>query len=307
MLEGIAPILFTPFDENGDIDTAGLRRILRFELDGGVHAIGINGFASEAYKMTDAERLENVEIIASALADAVPLIIGIAPSSLEAAIKQAREFARFRPAALMTLPPATMDNGLQSFVDFYVELGNGSDVPIIIQQAPHIPMYSHTELPAEALAEIADRAPNVQYYKIEGPGSSAKMRQLAPLLPDETRMFGGGGGITVLAELRSGAAGLIPGVGFNEIFLAAWDAWQRGDEAAVERIIQGGDALVKAVSGSGHEHSLHLRKQLMKRAGYIDCAYVRRPTVAFDECALPSFFAIVDRLELRVSAGSSAA
>ncbi len=301
MLEGIAPILFTPFKANGDIDADGLRKILRFELEGGVHAIGINGFASEAYKMTDAERLENVAIIASELANAAPLIIGIAPNSLESAIKQARDLARFRPAALMALPPATMDNGLQSFVEFYVELGNASDAPIMIQQAPHIPMYRHTELPAAALAEIAHRAPNVKYYKIEGPGSAKKMRELAPMLSDDKRMFGGGGGITALEELRGGAAGLIPGVGFNEIFLDAWAAWRRGDEAAVEGVISGGDALVKAVSGSGHEHSLHLRKQLMKRCAYIDSAYVRQPTVEFDESALPAFFAIVDALDLRVS------
>ena len=300
MLQGIAPILFTPFDENGEIDAAGLRNILRFELDGGVHAIGINGFASEAYKMNDAERLENVKIVASEMANVAPLIIGIAPNSLESAIKQARELARYHPAALMTLPPPTMDNGIRSFVDFYVELGNASDVPIIIQQAPHIPMYRHTELPADALAEIADRAPNVRYYKIEGPGSAAKMKALAPMLGSQTRMFGGGGGITVLDELRSGAAGLIPGVGFNEIFLAAWEKWLGGDEAAVVNIIQGGQALVKAVSGQGHEQSLHLRKQLMKRAGYIRCAAVRRPTAPFDECVLPAFFAIVDGLDLRV-------
>ena len=300
MLQGIAPILFTPFDEYGEIDAAGLRNILRFELEGGVHAIGINGFASEAYKMSDAERLENVKIIASEMANAVPLIIGIAPNSLESAIKQARELAFYHPAALMTLPPATMDNGIRSFVDFYVELGNASDVPIIIQQAPHIPMYRHTELPADALAEIADRAPNVRYYKIEGPGSAAKMKALAPMLGSEARMFGGGGGITVLDELRSGAAGLIPGVGFNEIFLAAWEKWLGGDASAVVKIIQGGESLVKAVSGQGHEHSLHLRKQLMKRSGYIRCATVRRPTAPFDECVLPAFFAIVDDLDLRV-------
>ena len=68
MLEGIAPILFTPFDENGDIDAESLRNIVRFEVEGGVHAIGINGFASEAYKMTDGERLRNVEIVAGELA-----------------------------------------------------------------------------------------------------------------------------------------------------------------------------------------------------------------------------------------------
>ena len=287
--------------DNGDIDAPGLRQVLRFEVDGGVHAIGINGFASEAYKLSDDERLETVKIIADELANALPLIIGIAPNSLETAIQQARQFAAYHPAALMTLPPPTMDNGAKAIIDFYITLSNNSDIPIIIQQAPHIPMYHHTELTAQALAEIADRAPNVNYFKIEGPGSAAKMAKLAPMLADDKRMFGGGGGITVLSELRSGAAGLIPGVGFNEIFLAAWDKWTRGDEDAVTQIIKVGEKLIKAVSGHGHEQSLHLRKHLMKRHGSIRSAYVRQPTVPFDQCALPAFFAIVDALDLRIS------
>lgn len=303
MIEGIAPILFTPFAENGDIDADGLRRITRFELDGGVHAIGSNGFASEAYKLTDAERRETVEIVAAELAGQIPLIIGLAAGSTEAAIRQARELEQYQPAAFMVLPPATMDNGSASFVDHYVDLGGATDVPIIVQQAPHIPGYRHTELAVEALAEIAQRAPGVRYYKIEGPGSADKMKDLSPLLPPGTGMFGGGGGITALSELQNGAAGLIPGVGFNEIFINAWDKWCSGDPDGTAGVIQAGDALVKAVSGSGHETSLHLRKHLMKRAGCIDSAYVRRPTVAFDENTLPDFFRIVDELDLRVSKG----
>lgn len=303
MLEGIAPILFTPFDENGDIDAESLRRILRFELDGGVQAVGINGFASEAYKMSDAERLENVKIVASEMANAAPLIIGIAPNSTESAIRQAKRFAPYQPAALMVLPPATMDNGEGPLVEFYDELGSASDIPIIVQQAPHIPQYRHTELTATALAEIADRRSNVLYYKLEGPGSAAKMKELQPLLPDDRKMFGGGGGITALSELQNGAAGLIPGVGFNEIFLEAWDKWTAADADSAASVIKRGDKLIKAVSGSGHEYSLHMRKQLMKRYGAIKCAYVRRPTTPFNACDLPAFFAIVDALSLRVSAG----
>ena len=235
------------------------------------------------------------------VAGAVPLIIGIAPNSTEAAIQQVRDYARYRPSALMVLPPATMDNGASALVEHFVALGAASDLPIMLQQAPHIPQYRHTALSVEALAEIADRAPNLRYFKIEGPDSARMMGELSPLLDGQRRMFGGGGGITVLKELHSGAAGLIPGVGFNEIFLAAWDKWRAGDIDAAGAFIAGGDKLVKAVSGGGHEKSLHLRKQLMKRAGYLDNAYVRRPTVHFDEGALPEFFAIVDELDLRTS------
>ena len=123
MVEGIAPIVFTPFDENGDIDADGLRRIVRFEMDGGVHAIGINGFASEAYKMTDGERLETVAIVADEVAGQVPLIVGLAAGSTEAVIRQARELEIYQPAAYMVLPPATMDNGIQSFVDSLCRAG----------------------------------------------------------------------------------------------------------------------------------------------------------------------------------------
>lgn len=301
MIEGIAPIVFTPFDENGDIDAHSLRKIVRFELDGGVHAIGINGFASEAYKLTDSERHDNVQIVASEVAGQAPLIIGIAAGSAEAAIRQTHEFARYQPAALMVLPPATMDNGIQSFVDYYIALGNASEIPIMVQQASHVPQYRHCELPVNALAEIAQGSPNVKYFKIEGPGSSQKMRGLAPLITADQKMFGGGGGITVLDELQSGAAGLIPGVGFNEIFLDAWQQWTIGDRTAAESIIQRADRLVKAVSGRGHEHSLHVRKHLMKRAGAIRHVYVRRPTVPFSEDELSDIFEIVDALDLRIS------
>jgi dihydrodipicolinate synthase/N-acetylneuraminate lyase len=301
MIQGIAPIVFTPFDDNGDIDSKSLSNIVRFELDGGVHAIGINGFASEAYKLIDAERHQNVEIIASEVANQVPLIIGIAAGSTEAAIRQAKEYAPYKPAALMTLPPATMDNGIQSFVDHYIALGNATDIPIIVQQSPHIPQYSHCELPEDALAEIANRAPSVKYFKIEGHGSSDKMKQLQPLLDEDQKMFGGGGGITVLTELRNGAAGLIPGTGFNEIFIDAWDAWSNNDHDKATDILQNADSLIKAVSGHGHEYSLHVRKHLMKRAGYINSVYVRRPTIDFHEYDMPAIFDIVDALNLRIS------
>lgn len=301
LLEGIIPIVFIPFDEDGNIDEISLRKVVRFELDGGVHGIGVNGFASEAYKLSDDERRQCVEIVASEIAGQVPLIIGIAPNSTETAIQQAREYAKYQPAALMTLPPATMDNGVQSYVEHYVALGKASEIPIIVQQSPHIPQYRHCELPASAMAEITERAPTVCYFKIEGPGSADKMADLKPLLPDTVKMFGGGGGITLLTELRNGAAGLIPGVGFNEFFMEAWSAWLAGDEAKAQAIIEGADPLVKAVSGSGHEYSLHVRKHLMKRAGYIQSNYVRRPSCSFDENDLQAIFDLVDSLNIQIS------
>jgi 4-hydroxy-tetrahydrodipicolinate synthase len=301
LLNGVYPIVFVPFHADGAIDEDGLRRIVRFELDGGVNGVGINGFASEAYKLTDDERRRTVEIAAGEIANSVPLIIGIAPGSVQAALQDAREFAKYRPAALMTLPPSTMDNGHQALIDFYVELGNATDIPIMVQQSPHIPAYTHCELPAPALAEIAHRAPNVRYFKIEGPGSAERIQALRPLVDESVGLLGGGGGINLPAELRAGASGVIPGVGFNECFIDVWAKWTQGDEAQAEAILRKVQPLVDAVSGSSHEYSVHVRKQLMKRAGYIQSAMVRRPTVPFDNADMTPVFALADSLNLRIS------
>lgn len=302
MLQGIYPILFTPFDADGDIDAESLRRVARFELEGGAHGIGIGGFASEAYKLTDAERLRCAEIVAAEVGDHVPLIIGMAAGSAEAAVHYAHAYAQFRPAALMVLPPNTMKLDESALIAHYIRFADSVEIPIMVQQSPHIMAYAGCELSVEGMAEIARHAPNVIYFKIEGSGSAAKIRALYERVGDRARLFGGIGGLGMREEFEAGASGLLPGVGFNEIFMRVWAAWAAGDKAEVDRILSEAQPLVQAVSGRGHEFSLHARKYLMQRAGIIRERTVRFPTVEVAEADLQAIAALVDSLNLRISA-----
>lgn len=302
MLRGILPIVFMPFTDDGDIDEVSLRKIVCFELAGGVDGIGINGFATEAYKLTDDERRRAVEIVAHEVAGEVPLFIGLAPGSTKAAISQAKEFAKYKPSALMVLPPATMNNGPQVLVDHYVNLAEAVDTAIMVQQSPHIPQYAHCGLGAEYLAEMAERSSNIRYFKIEGPGAPERMAALRPLIDSsKVGLFGGVGGITFTDELKAGANGVIPGVGFNEVFTGSWQAYNEGRLGDVTHILKTHQSLVDAVSAKGHEYSLHARKALMKRAGYIRSSHVRGPTVTFTEQDAKQLFEVVDKFKLRTS------
>lgn len=301
MLRGIIPIVITPFDSSGQIDIKSLRRVVDFELRGGVHGIGVGGFASEAYKLTDYERLQCAESAAIEINGRVPLIIGISPGSTEAAVEQARLYARLKPAALMVLPPNTMSNDEASLVDHYITLGNAVETPIMVQQSPQIPAYAHCQLSVESLAQIARLAPNVKYFKIEGAGSAKRIHALKQRLSDEFGLFGGVGGIAMRDELTAGAVGLLPGVGFNEFFLKVWEAWEANDHEKVDMILSDAQPLVEAVSGHGHEFSLHARKFLLARAGIIIHAAVRRPTTRPDTYVLESIGRMVDDMGLRIS------
>jgi 4-hydroxy-tetrahydrodipicolinate synthase len=201
----------------------------------------------------------------------------------------------------MVLPANTMELDEAALVEYYVRLADAVDIPIMVQQSPHIMAYAGCALSVESLAEIARRAPNARYFKIEGPGSAQKIGALRALLGDSVGLVGGVGGLGLREEFEAGASGLLPGVGFNEIFLQAWAAWTSGDKAAVDPILTEANPLVRAVSGRGHEFSLHARKHLFQRAGLIDTAYVRWPTVSVSEADLQLVAELADGMALRIT------
>ena len=43
-LQGVLPILPTPFTDDGVVDEVSLRRLIDFEREGGVHGVRILGF-----------------------------------------------------------------------------------------------------------------------------------------------------------------------------------------------------------------------------------------------------------------------
>jgi 4-hydroxy-tetrahydrodipicolinate synthase len=300
MLRGIFPITITAFDTAGAIDEASLRRVVRFELAGGVDGLGVGGFASEAYKLTDAERLRCAEIVADEAGSETPLIIGMAAGSTAAAITQARQYAALRPAALMVLPPNTMALDEAALVEHYVRLADATDVPLMVQVSPQIMAYSGVKLTVDALYAIAERAPNVLYFKIEGPGSAERIAAVHARLGERATLFGGVGGIGLRQELQAGASGLLPGCGFNEHFVDIWRAWEAGDAAEVDRRLTQIQPLVEAVSSRGHEFSLHARKRLFHQAGVISHATVRTPSVVVTPADLDAVAALAEAMALRL-------
>ena len=54
-MQGLFPILATPFDGADRIDVEDLRREVDFVIENGVHGVGI-AFASEVMKLSEAER-----------------------------------------------------------------------------------------------------------------------------------------------------------------------------------------------------------------------------------------------------------
>lgn len=300
MLQGIMPILFVPFKASGELDVASLRRLIRFELEAGVHGLGINGYSSEAYKLSESERELAIDVVATELAGQLPLIIGFVANSTQEAVQQLRKWQRYKPAVFMALPPANLDK--VALQNYYVDLSWSVDIPLMVRQASPLAQQESNRLTVEDLANMAYRADGIQYFKFEGEDAAQHMSALHTLIGDlDIGLFGSSGGMNFLAEAKTGATGLLPGAGFNEIFMKVWHAYEHWNIRRVRELLLEYQDLITAVSSQGYEFSLHARKQLMQRAGYIESSLVRGPTIRFSEQDAQRIFSLADRFDLRIA------
>src|SRR5258706_1496087 len=94
MLEGILPVLPTPFQEDRSIDPAAMARVADFALAAGVQGLVFPGFASEVDQLDAAERRALLAVVverAGLAPGRVPVIAGASSASVADAVARCRE------------------------------------------------------------------------------------------------------------------------------------------------------------------------------------------------------------------------
>ncbi|MFC5289708.1 dihydrodipicolinate synthase family protein [Actinokineospora guangxiensis] len=87
-LAGVVAIPVTPFGADGGVDTAGLQRVLRRIVDGGVRVVTPNGNTGEYYALTSEETRLAVDVTADTVGAEATIVAGVGgpvPSAVQAA------------------------------------------------------------------------------------------------------------------------------------------------------------------------------------------------------------------------------
>src|SRR5262249_16582908 len=148
---GIFPIAPVPFHDNGDLDLDGTRRVLDCMIDQGVDGICILANFSEQFLCSH--------------------------YSTRIAVERGRIAAQAGAAMLMLMPPyhgALLKADEAGILAQLAAVAEAARIPIMLQDAP----LSGVSLPVPFLVRLAHEVPLVQYFKIEVPGTAAKLRAL---------------------------------------------------------------------------------------------------------------------------------
>jgi dihydrodipicolinate synthase/N-acetylneuraminate lyase len=292
-LRGLMPILATPFDDSGSLDSAGLRRLVEFELGAGVDGLAVFGMASEGFALTTAERRSILATVVDVTDGRVPVIAGVNGTSTATAIEQATEAEAGGADALMVLPPFLVKPPAGTLVEFYGDVSSATGLTTMVQDAPGV---TGVAMPPALIAELA-RIDRVGSVKIEAPPTTPKIGAVVDAVDDPAFVvLGGQNAQFCLEEYARGAAGTMPACEFSDVLKPVLDQWELGYHEEAREAFRRLLPLVLIGLQPGIAWAVH--KEILVARGIIESARVRYPAAVLDPGSRKAVRLVLDELRL---------
>lgn len=228
MVSGVQCVLFALWDREERLDRGAMRAQAAWARANGADGIVVLGLATEVGKLSLDEKRR---LIAWAAEDAggLPLSVTLAANSVaeQAAILQAAEDAGAALAILQ--PPLAGSYEAAEYVDFFARVGERTDLPLAVQNAPQ---YLGRSLSGTEVAALRARLPRLTHVKAEIP--AVDLAGFVAAMGEGMTVLNGRGGLEMTDCLRAGCRGFIVAPDVLAGVVAAWRAWAAGDESGAE-------------------------------------------------------------------------
>ena len=284
-LNGVFPVLPTPFDEHGAPDEAALRRLVRYLLRCGVDGVTYPGVASEVGQLAQDERVRLTRVVLDEVAGRRPVIAGASSSDARTTVELARAAAQAGAAAVMIAAPAD-HAGLEGQIEFFAAVAAQVPVAIMLQ---NVPPPAGAGLDPDVVLDLLRAVPAIRYVKEETLPCGQRLTALRDGAPATLLgVFGGAGGRYISDELRRGAAGTMPAIELAEVHAALFAAHRAGDEKRVRQLF----TRMLPVLNTQAVFRWALTKYVLQRRGLISCSLQRAPGPrldAFDRADVDAF------------------
>ena len=132
----IAPVV-TPFTAEGAVDHAGLRDLIRFQLDSGSHGISLGGSTGEPSAQTVAERIEGMRTAVETIADRVPFLPGTGSHKLDETLAMTAAAYELGADAALVITPYYARPTQEALYQWYATVAREfPDLPIVAYNVP---------------------------------------------------------------------------------------------------------------------------------------------------------------------------
>ncbi len=287
LLPGVHSVLATPFLPDESVDAQSLISLIGAFSKALVSGVLILGVMGEADRLSDAERDFVVETTMSAR-DRLQVTVGVTHQSTVVTRARVQRAAEMGASAVMVAPPVGSVAG-PALREHFQRIADGLDIAVVVQDHP---VSSGVKLPVEFLASLESVLPPGSAIKLEDPPAPSKIaalrRQTAAF-----SIFGGLGGLTLFEEMRAGADGTMTGFCIPDFLVQIVMSCREGQLDTARSLHDYALPLMLFETQPGAGASL--RKEILRRRGFIAHATVRQPAAAPDPVMLAPLDDLLDR------------
>jgi 4-hydroxy-tetrahydrodipicolinate synthase len=158
---GVFPYLVSPLHESGEVNANVLARLCDDLIAAGVHGLTPLGSTGEFAYLAWPQRRRVVEVVIAAAKDRVPVVAGVAATTIDDAVSQAREFESLGCSGILAILETYFPVPDEGVFSYFKAIAGAVSIPVVLYTNPN---FQRSDLSLPVIEELS-RIPNIGYIK----------------------------------------------------------------------------------------------------------------------------------------------
>lgn len=159
--QGVFPYLVSPVRPDGEVDVDVLARLCADLIASGVHGLTPLGSTGEFAYLSAAQRRRVVEAVVAAAAGRVPVVAGVAATTIADAVAQARDYERLGVDGILAILEAYFPIPDEGVYAYFKAIADAVSLPVVLYTNPN---FQRSDLSIPVIERLS-RVPNIRYLK----------------------------------------------------------------------------------------------------------------------------------------------
>ncbi len=158
---GVFPYLVSPVDDFGEVRADVLTRLCDDLIQAGVHGLTPLGSTGEFAYLSGPQKRRVVEVVIQAAQGRVPVVAGVASTTIADATRQARDYEGLGASGILAILEAYFPLTDEGVFAYFKAMAEAVSIPVVLYTNPS---FQRSDL-SLAVIERLSRIPNIRYLK----------------------------------------------------------------------------------------------------------------------------------------------
>ena len=196
---GVFPYLVSPVDVDGEVKAEVLSRLCDDLIKAGVHGLTALGSTGEFAYLSWVQRRSIVEVVVQAARGRVPVVAGVASTTIVDAVMQAREFERMGCSGILAILEAYFPISDDGVFQYFKAIAETVSLPVVLYTNPNF-QRSDVSLP---VIDRLSHVPNIGYIK-DASNNTGRLLSIINQVGDRMKVFAASAHIPATVMLIGG-------------------------------------------------------------------------------------------------------